>query len=238
MDTRRTKRVNPFTGPKSSPTHRMSSETTSSDQPLTPSETTSNMDPPAMHEHLDGECRTHKRVRSYPFNSPFGSSAFEYGLRQSQTQVNSGTKSRELTASPMPCVSCKTIHVVSSTNNTSTRNQTPQGNIREDSELVKLRAELSQLRLDFDVEKQQNESMRSQFDVERCLNEFLRGQTIAEQCVNKSLMARVAALEERMNLQEPTFVTLQSLKQVLLTWLRNHLVNNKPEERSGPQQQF
>ncbi|OQD77856.1 hypothetical protein PENDEC_c002G00989 [Penicillium decumbens] len=219
MDTRRTKRVNPFTGPKSSPTHRMSSETTSSDQPLTPSETTSKMDPPAMHEHLDGECRTHKRVRSSPFNSPFGSSAFEYGLRQSQTQVNSGTKSRELTDSPMP-------------------RQAPQGTIREDPEIVKLRAELSQLRLDFDLEKQQNESMRSQFDVERCLNEFLRGQTIAEQCVNKSLMARVAALEERMNLQEPTFVTLQSLKQVLLTWLRDHLVNNKPEERSGPQQEF
>lgn len=101
---------------------------------------------------------------------------------------------------------------------------------------MKVRAELSQLRLDLDVEKQQNEILRSQFEVERCLNEFLRGQTIAEQCVNKTLTAKVTALEERMNLQEPTFVTLQDLKQVILTWLRDYLVNNRAGEQSRSQQ--
>jgi hypothetical protein len=90
---------------------------------------------------------------------------------------------------------------------------------------VKLRAELSQLRLDFDAEKQQSDILRSQFEVERCLNGFLRGQTIAEQSVNKTLTAKLTALEERMDLQEPTFVTLQNLKECLLTWLRDYLVN-------------
>ena len=101
---------------------------------------------------------------------------------------------------------------------------------------MKLRAELSQLRLDFDIEKQRNEALRSQFDVERCLNEFLRGQTIAEQNVNKSLLKKVTALEQRLNRQEPTFVTLQHLKQVLLTWLRDYLVHTRTETGDSSQQ--
>lgn len=39
-----------------------------------------------------------------------------------------------------------------------------------------------------------------------------------------------------MNLQEPTFVTLQDLKQVLLTWLRDYLVKNRAGEQSRSQQ--
>lgn len=101
---------------------------------------------------------------------------------------------------------------------------------------MKLRAELSQLRLDFDIEKQRNDALRSQFEVERCLNEFLRGQTIMEQNVNKSLLRMITALEQRLDRQEPTFITLQHLKQVLLTWLRDYLVQTRTETEGSSQQ--
>lgn len=113
---------------------------------------------------------------------------------------------------------------------------TPQLTTCQEFEIIKLRAELSQLRLDFDIEKQQNEALRAQFDVERYLNEFLRAQTIEEQRNNKSLTAKITALEERIGRLEPTFVTLQHLKRVLLTWLRDYLVQNRSEGGGGAQQ--
>jgi hypothetical protein len=183
------------------------------------------MDPPVIHENLE-EGRTPKRMRSSPFtspfNSPFGTSAHDYGIQQPPSPVNKGARFIELTTPtqyvmPRACTcSLLTKH---------TRNQAQPGKPFGDSDIVKLRAELSQLRLDFDAEKQQNDILRSQFEVERCLNGFLRGQTIAEQSVNKTLTAKLTALEERMALQEPTFVTLQNLKECLLTWLRDYLVN-------------
>ncbi|KAJ6131293.1 hypothetical protein N7523_001753 [Penicillium sp. IBT 18751x] len=212
--------------------------------PTTNANTHTNMDLSVNYETGD-ESPSPKRRRNSLLETPSGSLAF-----------NESNQPSSISSSPMKSSSVKSVLIEmqksqfqshslirkrqfkpnKSTPTQATPHVQPDNTPRAEFEIVKLRAELSQLRLDFDIEKQRNEALHSQFEVERCLNEFLRGQTIAEQNLNKSLLKQVTALEQRLDRLEPTFVTIQHLKQVLLTWLRDYLVHTRTESGDSSQQ--
>ncbi|KAJ5684555.1 uncharacterized protein N7477_000900 [Penicillium maclennaniae] len=206
--------------------------------------THTDMDLPVNYETVDGGSSL-KRRRTFLLEIPSGSSAFSQG-NQSSSINSSPMKSSPVKSTPIKQEKCQPLSRSpirkrpfkpnKSTPTQATLQPQSDNTPRAEFEIVKLRAELSQLRLDFDIEKQRNEALRSQFEVERCLNEFLRGQTIAEQNLNKSLLKQITALEQRMDRLEPTFVTIQHLKQVLLTWLRDYLVHTRTESGDSSQQ--
>ncbi|KAJ5137759.1 hypothetical protein N7526_003992 [Penicillium atrosanguineum] len=194
---------------------------------------------PVNYETAD-ERPSPKRLRTSSFDTPSGSSVLSQS-NQSSPRKSSPVKPTPIKQEkPQPqspsSVRNKPARFIKLTPTQATSPSQVEVTPRAEVETVKLRAELSQLRLDFGIEKQRNEALRSQFEVERCLNEFLRGQTIAEQNVNKSLQEKVTALEQRLDRHEPTFVTLQHLKQVLLTWLRDYLVQARTEAGGSSQQ--
>lgn len=123
METRRTRRRGPLWGSEDSPIKRADSavsyETNSSGQPegrlqdvpSTPSDQNTNMDPPVIHENLEQEGRTPKRMRSSPFTSPFtspfGTSGHDYGIQQPPSPVNKGARFIELTTPAQYVMLCQ-----------------------------------------------------------------------------------------------------------------------------------
>lgn len=89
----------------------------------------------------------------------------------------------------------------------------------------KTQVDLRSLRDELQQEHKANAALSAHFDRETLANEALREEVAHEKDLNARMGTRLAALDGVVNRIEPAITALLELKELLLNWLGDHLLN-------------